>query len=1272
MRITVLPRRPILILAMLSIALVVLAFVGSKADAKQTHLFKGSFGSVAQPTFQWANGLAVDKATGDLLVIDTEAKTVLRFKADGTPDNFPALGTNVIDAKGGGKCATVPADCDQTPQNGFSFTPIAGEQQVAIDNSGTATDGNIYVTQGQQAAGNLVDIFAADGEYLGQLTAAGATKFGTVGFPLSPCGVAVDDTGNVYLGGGYDSKIYKFDPAANPPVNADIAATFPTTEPVCNLAAGSGPSGGSIFADTFFTFEENSVLKLDDTTGVLRYVVDPGEARLVSVDPVSGHLFSFSGRLVNGNLAETTLKEYDASGASPTLLSETSVSGATGLAVNGASLYLSTPSSGTLQPLKTYGPLVTIPDVTTDGATITGDTSVTVNGTVNPDGVALEECSFEYGLTATYGTSVPCAETVAEIGTTVKDVHADLSGLDPESQYHYHLVAKNANATVPGLDRTFKTPGKPAIPSLGSLNVSDTEATLIAKINPENSPTTYHFEWGPDTSYANSTPELAVGSDEAEHAVSQSLGELTPGITYHYRAVASNGLGVTESTDHTFTTFPAVFPAKVDCANAPFRVALSAPLPDCRAYEMVSPIDKNGGDIKVLVNLTDFPTRLDQSAADGESMTYSAVPAFSDPESAPFVSQYLARRTGGGWSSAAINPPRESVPLTDNPLRLDVQYKLFSPDLGNGWLFQDADPPLDPCAPAGFINLYRRDNSSGSYEALLPNAPTNVTPSTDYRLEVQGVSADGTRAVFRANAKLTSDAANSGTNAYQLYEHVKGEGCGVLRLVSLLPNGKPSTQVSSRSASVGAPAGPAEYSESTVARAVSADGSRIYFNLGEGPTAVEGLFLRVNADQPQSTVSAGKCTEPAKGCTLSIAAANARFWTAATDGSVGVYSVGEELLEYDAAKALAGEAASKPITTQSKGVVGASEDASRIYFVSSEEIDGEGVAGQPNIYLYQREQSGSERYRLVATLDPRDLVGFRHSGFSLANPRPITNGVRVSPDGSHLAFVSTKSLSGYDNTDAVDGLPDLEVYRYELASGKVSCVSCNPSGAQPRGREFGPENNVIRRVSAQMAPGENQSFAPRSLSADGSRLFFESFESLLPRDVNKTMDVYEWQGAGDAKACEAAGAELYVQKSGGCLSLISSGQDEVDSEFADASPDGSDVFIRTASSLLPQDPGQVDVYDVREGGGFPLAPTPGVPCETAGNPAACQAASSAPSNPPLASQGPSSGNVAPKACPKGKVLRKGKCAKKPHKPKKSKGKSKGGKRAANKSKGAGR
>src|SRR5262249_12540057 len=134
----------------------------TSASAIKFHSFKEVFGSVAQPSFGEATGMTVDPS-GDLLVMDTdpdtEASTISRFNSDGTPDVFAALGTNVIDGKGTG---------DATPQDGLSFGGAIGssQSQIALDDSGGPTDGDIYVTQ---TSPPLVNVFSEDGEYLGQL-----------------------------------------------------------------------------------------------------------------------------------------------------------------------------------------------------------------------------------------------------------------------------------------------------------------------------------------------------------------------------------------------------------------------------------------------------------------------------------------------------------------------------------------------------------------------------------------------------------------------------------------------------------------------------------------------------------------------------------------------------------------------------------------------------------------------------------------------------------------------------------------------------------------------------------------------------------------------------------------------------------------------------------------------------------------------------------------------------------------------------------------------
>jgi hypothetical protein len=82
------------------------------------------------------------------------------------------------------------------------------------------------------------------------------------------------------------------------------------------------------------------------------------------------------------------------------------------------------------------------------------------------------------------------------------------------------------------------------------------------------------------------------------------------------------------------------------------------------------------------------------------------------------------------------------------------------------------------------------------------------------------------------------------------------------------------------------------------------------------------------------------------------------------------------------------------------------------------------------------------------------------------------------------------------------------------------------------------------------------------MSNDGSYVFFDSADPLVPQDANATNDVYEWHE--------------------GRISLISSGQDSLPSYFLGASPDGANVFFGTHARLVPQDTDTAgDVYDAR-------------------------------------------------------------------------------------------
>ncbi len=218
-----------------------------------------------------------------------------------------------------------------------------------------------------------------------------------------------------------------------------------------------------------------------------------------------------------------------------------------------------------------------------------------------------------------------------------------------------------------------------------------------------------------------------------------------------------------------------------------------------------------------------------------------------------------------------------------------------------------------------------------------------------------------------------------------------------------------------------------------------------------------------------------------------------------------------------------------------------------------------------------------------------------------------------------------------------------EVYVYEAGSGALHCASCPQAGVK-----------ALENPSAGLGLGafvpvsQSSTYLPRWISDDGSRVFFDSDEPLVPQDTNNEQDVYEWERDG-AGGCEVAA---------GCVYLLSGGSEESTSWLIGASANGNDVFMVTRAKFVPGDGNEAyDVYDDRVDGVQPVSPPA---CSGTG----CQGLPSAPpvfATPPTVTFG-GVGNFSPPAQATVK-----KSAVKPKPKKKAKKRSK--KRSRSKSKG---
>jgi hypothetical protein len=206
----------------------------------------------------------------------------------------------------------------------------------------------------------------------------------------------------------------------------------------------------------------------------------------------------------------------------------------------------------------TTGPAPASVDPTPGFVTALGSRSAVLHGTANANSSFSASYSFEYGTTTGYGQSAVGSDFGSLCFLCGGDdiaVSAPLSGLLPATTYHFRVVADNGfGGPQFGADQTFVT--APAA-GAGASGVTTRRATLTGTIDPHGGGVTYHFNYGPTSSYGASTPEVDGGAGNGERQVSQQVGGLAPDTTYHVQVVATSG-GVTRyGTDGLFRTPPA-------------------------------------------------------------------------------------------------------------------------------------------------------------------------------------------------------------------------------------------------------------------------------------------------------------------------------------------------------------------------------------------------------------------------------------------------------------------------------------------------------------------------------------------------------------------------------------------------------------------------------------------------------------------------------------------------------------------------------------------
>ncbi len=776
---------------------------------------------------------------------------------------------------------------------------------------------------------------------------------------------------------------------------------------------------------------------------------------------------------------------------------------------------------------------------------------------------------------------------------------------------------------------------KPVVDGVSSENVTPRSAELRAQIDPRGLQTSYRFEWGTRDcreagSGCASSNAQTIAAGWGDVSVSVPVEGLAPASAYFVRVVASNEGGESEGTPSvsTFSTLPS-----------------PSVLPDGRGWEMVSPPNKHGSTVSTM---TGQRAGAVEASMDGSRLAWLAAgPVVSEPEGnrAFELSQLISVRTGEGWDTYSLETPHTNGwgLLVPSP----GEYYLFSPDLSTSVLAPTEydegksegvveHPALSP--EANEKTIYLRQNppaGAPDFQPLVTSGNDRAGTQFGGALDLAGASEDLSHVLFHSKVGLTAEHPNTAG----LYMWQAGKP---LALVSVLPDGEPAPDGELVEPTLGA------FEGLSARNAISHDGNLVFWTDGTGTA----LYVRDMASERTIRINAAQgheATEPGQGGqTVPEPPAEqpdreVRFQAASSDGSRVFFTDTARLSEESNQEPDGSESPADlyefEVTSEnplkgrlidvSAGAPGASADVlnvipgssqsgSEVYFVANgvlapgakpgqcardlEESEAAPPGATCNLYVSEgtANHPGERQIRLIAALSAQDGADWGASPTAELHPSErnlssVTS--RVSPNGRYLTFMSQEPLTGYDNQDAISGEADEEVYLYDAATGRLTCVSCD--SAEGEGGAWTRPHGVLDtehsgegvgllvdrpqiwndRWLAGSLPGWTFNingnaaplalYQPRYLS-DSGRMFFDTSDALVPQDTNGKEDVYEYEPAGIGTCPDT----------GGCVGLISSGTSDRESAFLDASENGNDVFFTTTSPLVAADKDQsLDIYD---------------------------------------------------------------------------------------------
>jgi hypothetical protein len=820
----------------------------------------------------------------------------------------------------------------------------------------------------------------------------------------------------------------------------------------------------------------------------------------------------------------------------------------------------------------------------------------------------------------------------------------EITGLAPDTTYYVRVVSSNAHGegrrcelhgeepegnfistyscVAPAIFQ-FGTGGPPLAATFGAHSVDAVNESLrvLGSVEPHGFDTHYYAEYVSQAQFeaggwseasrtpsedAGPGPVIQEGGEFPTDLVGVDVPGLTAGTTYHYRLVATSvapGNPTVAGGEQELTVPGPALAGEPSCANQSLRLGLSAQLPDCRAYEQVTPPDKAGAQ-----DLFKYGATLEGSAVgeDGEHVFLHAPGVEWGPSPDARIASYLFSRTASGWQLQSSRPASYTGPNSLQPV-------LFSPDLAETAL--EAEWEVSPATHSSEIE-FGAGPFAGPYATLASIPRAQVDRGETWA----AASADFSTLVLQSKDHALLETPTGTLHGDDLYEW----SAGTLRLVNGGIGTCGASLVDGFEGYEGHP-----LNAHVSAHAVSADGSRVFFQATHGGNCENSphLFMRV---QGTRTVDIGQYLfvgANAQGSELVLERDEG------TRHEIALYDTEAE--EVTRSFPIPQAIAAAPSNDTRTPVV--SEQLTSLYFFAASKLTADAPvlqrSGDQDLY---RLDLSDGQLRFVAQSGPSSGAFF--------------TGHSASPDGRYFYWIAAEVPGVPGSSNGTD-----QAYRYDSATRLLQCVSC-ASSSDP--------HPALRALFLEPGATHPDDATPtlRDASANGDYVFFDTPAALVPQDADGEVkpletlgehpsvaysvssDVYEWRNDG-VDGC------AHTQ---GCLALISSGTGGYKNEFLGTTASGRDVFFATHAALTGSDRDTAgDIYDARIGGGFPPAAQAPAECE------GCQTPQAAPIDATPASQsflGPtltpptplppvSPAKPKPRPCRKGMVRRHGKCVK---------------------------